>query len=118
MAQKEYWRIFAEEVPSDLGISMTDEQVGKLTDALVGAHENYGLHSGQDIADANWRAANDREQMRRGVEAVLKYLQERIEIIDAGSARCFDHMSHEQRLAMHEIFQARDFLRRQGVPVS
>ena len=47
----EYWKIFASEVPSDLGIPLTDEQVKQLAEAMEGAHENYGLASGSDIAD-------------------------------------------------------------------
>jgi len=105
-----YWRIFAEEVPSDLGITMTDEQVDGLTRALEGAHENYGLGSGRDVADANWKANHDREMEAKGVENVLRYLEERIAIIDNGPSRMFDYMTHNQRMAMAEIFQARKLI--------
>ena len=113
----EYWKIFASEVPSDLGIPLTDEQVKQLAEAMEGAHENYGLASGSDIADQNWRAAHDREQTQHGANTVLRYIEERIAEIDRGPSRCFDYMSASQRLAMHELFQARHFLRKQGAPV-
>ena len=105
-----YWRLFAEEVPSELGISMTDEQTDGLTRALEGAHENYGLGSGRDVADANWKAQHDREMETRGVEKVLRYLEERIATIDNGPSRMFDHMTHSQRMAMAEIFQTRKLI--------
>lgn len=109
-----YWRIFAEEVPSDLGITLTDEQIDKLTNALEGAHENYGLGTGQEVADRNWRVAHDREVAETSAARVLRYIEDRVAVIDAGPTRCFDHMSHQQRLAMHEIFQAREMLRREA----
>lgn len=43
-----YWRIFAEEVPSDMGIKLTDQQVDELTKALEFAYENYGMSHGHD----------------------------------------------------------------------
>jgi hypothetical protein len=112
-----YWRVFAEEVPSDLGIVMTPEQIDQLAQALEGAHENYGLHSGRDIADQNWRANNDRELRAAGAEKVLKYLDERIAIIDGGPGDMFNAMNHRQKMAMHEIFEARKFLRDELVAV-
>lgn len=114
MAQDPYWRIFAEEVPSDLGISLTPEQTEDLATALEGAHENYGLHSGRDVADANWRAAHDREMQEIGSEKVLAYIEERMGMIDDVSPRVFDAMTARQRLAMHELFQSREFLRKQA----
>lgn len=102
-----YWRIFASEAPSDLGIQMTDQQVEDLAYAMEGAHENYGLGSGRDIADANLRANHDREVEKRGMEKVLRFIDERIARLDSGSSRMFDFMSHNQKMAMAEIFQAR-----------
>jgi len=43
-----YWRIFAEEVPCELGISLTDEQVSELAYAIEGAVENQSLACGWD----------------------------------------------------------------------
>ena len=106
-----YWRIFAEEVPSDLGIELTSEQVEKLTIALEGAHENYELGSGEDVADRNWRTAEDRRLREAGAQSVLDFIEQRVATIDHGPARMFDAMSHEQKVAMHEIFAARKFVR-------
>jgi hypothetical protein len=106
-----YWRIFAEEVPSDLGLELTDEQIEQLTVALEGAHENYGLGSGQDVADRNWRAAEDRRLREVGAQSVLDFIEQRVATIDRGPARMFGAMSHEQKVAMHEIFAARKFVR-------
>jgi hypothetical protein len=106
-----YWRIFAEEVPSDIGIELTEQQIDALTKALEGAHENYSLGTGQDVADRNWRASENRRLHENGAAAVLDYIEERVRVIDGGSARMFDAMDHRQKLAMHEIFEARKFLR-------
>lgn len=43
-----YWRIFAEEVPSDLGISLTPDQVTALAEAAEGAAENQSMACGWD----------------------------------------------------------------------
>ena len=58
-----YWRIFAEEVPSELGITLTDAQVDALTEALEGAHENYGMAHGHDyIQNHETQRANEAER--------------------------------------------------------
>ena len=44
----DYWRIFAEEVPAEMGLNLTPEQIDYLTDALKGAAENEGLFTGRD----------------------------------------------------------------------
>lgn len=44
-----YWRIFAEEVPSDLGISLTEEQIQGLAEAAEGAAENQSTGCGWDM---------------------------------------------------------------------
>lgn len=110
-----YWKIFAEEVPSDLGIAITDEQVADLAYALEGAHENYGLHSGRDVADANWKAQNEREIAVKSAGKVLEFLQARLDDLDQGSSKFFDHMSHKQRIAMGELFLAKEMLRKDGI---
>jgi hypothetical protein len=117
VAQDAYWRIFAEEVPSDLGLSLSAGQVDDLTNALIGAHENYGVCSGSDVADANWRANHDRQMQQAGAAKVLAYIEERMATIDGVAPRVFEAMSTRQRLAMHELFQARSLLRKSGVPV-
>ncbi len=103
-----YWRVFAEEVPSDLGIEMTDEQISSLTEALQGAHENYGLATGRDVADANWHTEHDRDLEKRGVEKVMRFIEDRLATLDVGSSRMFDVMTHSQRMALAEIFKIRD----------
>lgn len=44
-----YWRIFAEEVPSDLGITLTSEQIEALAEAAEGAAENQSTACGWDM---------------------------------------------------------------------
>ena len=79
--------------------------------------ENYGLHSGRDIADANWRAAQTVKTEKRGVEKVLRYIEDKVDEINRGPSRLFDAASPlQQRLAMHELFAAREFIERQSTP--
>ena len=103
------------EAADDCGASLTDQQIECIASWAEGAHDNFSMAHGYDVADANWRAQNDRDQQKKGVETVLRYIEDRVATIDNGSARCFDVMSDNQRFAMHEIFAARDFLRKQGV---
>lgn len=105
-----YWKIFAEEVPSDLGVMMTDQQVKDLAYALEGAHENHGLHSGRDIADANWKAQRERELVASGMNKVLAYIEERVADLDRGPNRMFDVMTDRQRMAMAEIVMVRKLI--------
>lgn len=55
-----YWRMFAEEVPSDLGISLTDEQVTALAEAAEGAAENQSTACGWDMIPNPDRAELER----------------------------------------------------------
>ena len=48
---------------------------------------------------------------------MLAYVEERTGEIDRGPSEVFAVMSNGQRLAMHELFEARSFLRREGVSV-
>lgn len=43
-----YWTIFAQEVPSDMGISLTEAQVKYLADAIEGAVENMSMYCGYE----------------------------------------------------------------------
>lgn len=104
-----YWLIFAQEVPADLGLSLTEEQIDSLCKALEGAYENYGLGSGRDVADANWRAAHDREIEEKANKRVLGFFADRMAILDQGP-NFFDYMNARQRFAMHEMFSAEKFL--------
>lgn len=44
-----YWRIFAEEVPADLGIELSSEQIEALAEAAEGAAENQSTACGWDV---------------------------------------------------------------------
>lgn len=103
-----YWYIFASEVPSDLGIDMTDEQINALTRALEGAHENYRLNTGLEVADDNWRKENDSKIEKSAYEKVFRFIEDRFRVLDNGPSTMFDYMTHEQRMALAEIMQARN----------
>lgn len=113
----DYWEECIREAAEDVGAVLTDEQIVGIASWVEGAHENYGLATGRDVADRNWRAAEDDRLRKEGARKVLAYVEDRVATIDNGPSRVFDAMSHNQRLAMHELFQARAFLRREGAPV-
>lgn len=113
----DYWRECIAEAAEDCGATLSEEQINCIASWAEGAHDNYSQATGLDVADRNWRAQNDKEQEKRGVEAVLSYIEDRVSTVDNGPAQCFDYMSTNQRLAMHEIFQARSFLRKKGIGV-
>jgi hypothetical protein len=72
-----YWRIFADEVPGDLGIELTADQVEALAEAIEGAAENQSTACGWDMIPNP-----DRAEITR-LEALLK--KERQEAVDAES---------------------------------
>lgn len=114
----DYWRECIAEAAEDCGATLTDEQITSIASWVEGAHENYGLATGREVADRNWRANEDERLLKAGAEKVLGYVEDRLASINRGSGRLFDAMNHEQRLAMHELFETRSFLRKQGAPVA
>jgi len=65
-----YWRIFAEEVPCELGITLTDDQVTALAHAIEGAAENQSTGCGWDHIPNPDRAEIERlERQLKGVRA-------------------------------------------------
>ena len=49
-----YWEECIKEAFEDSGIKATDEQIQNVVSWVDGAHENYGLATGEDIANANY----------------------------------------------------------------
>lgn len=56
-----YWKIFVDEVLPDLGINANKDQADQLAEMIEGAHENYGMATGNDIADQNYISDEARE---------------------------------------------------------
>lgn len=51
-----YWYECVSEALEDAGIDASEDQVHTVTGWVEGAHENYGMSSGNDVADKNWHA--------------------------------------------------------------
>jgi len=50
-----YWIECISEAMDEAGVTkLTDEQIETIADFVRGAHENYGLATGVDIADSNF----------------------------------------------------------------
>ena len=49
-----YWKECISIAVDELGLALTDEQIDYLADAVEGGHENYGMATGRDVADANF----------------------------------------------------------------
>jgi hypothetical protein len=113
----DYWKECVAEAAEDCKAVLTDEQITCIASWVEGAHDNYRQATGLDVADRNWRAAEDDRLRKDGANKVLHYVEDRVATIDNGPARAFDVMSPNQRFAMHELFQARIFLRKSGLPV-
>ena len=113
----DYWKECIADAAAECGASLTEEQISSIARTVEGAHEYYGQATGQDVADRNWRAKEDNNLRKEGAAKVLSYIEDRVSEIDAGPSRAFEAMTDRQRLALHEIFAARRFLRKQGVPV-
>ena len=51
-----YWHECVSEALEDAGIDAAEDQINTVTDWVEGAHENYGMYSGNDIATGNWHS--------------------------------------------------------------
>ena len=68
-----YWEECIREAFEDLKVKATEDQINGVVTWVEGAHENYGLATGNDVADANWES-EDTINLRE-----LKKTQERHE---------------------------------------
>ena len=60
--REDYWLECVSIALEDAGITATKEQVAEEAGAVQGAHECYGMYTGDDVASANWHASNEREK--------------------------------------------------------
>lgn len=73
-----YWVECVNEALDEAGVSgLTDDQIKIMADCVQGGHENYGLATGEDVADNN---------ISHEDTVKLKMLQEAIEREDAWAA--------------------------------
>lgn len=68
----DYWKTCIEEAVSELGITVTDEQLKDLSEWVEGAHDNYGMAHGHDcipnpLASENRRLAKALEIEREKI---------------------------------------------------
>ncbi len=110
----DYWKECLAEAADEFGVALTEEQLVGIARIIEGAHENYGQATGRDVWDDNWRAAENTRLKSEGAEAVLKHVEACVATIDGGPSRVFDAMSHNQKIAMHELFQTRRFVHKSG----
>lgn len=57
----DYWEECIAEALCDAGISATDKQIRIVAKWIESAHDNYGLYTGQEVADRNYSSAKDNE---------------------------------------------------------
>jgi len=55
----EYWEECISEAFDEAGIAATSEQIKTVASWVEGAHENYGLDTGLDVASANFRSDSE-----------------------------------------------------------
>ncbi len=59
-----YWEECIKEAFEESGIIATDDQIENVAAWAEGAHENYGMATGNDVADANYISDEARELER------------------------------------------------------
>lgn len=57
-----YWEECIRQAFDDSGINATDEQIQNVAECVEGAHENYGVATGEDITNANF-TPDDRRKL-------------------------------------------------------
>lgn len=67
----DYWRECIEEAFEDAGLKASKEQIDTVASWAEGAHDNYGMATGLDIASQNLRANREREMddLRKELQA-------------------------------------------------
>ena len=59
---RDYWRDCISEAFEESKIEATPEQIDNVAAWAEGAHENYGMATGSDVASANLSSAHEREK--------------------------------------------------------
>lgn len=57
----DYWKETISCVCDEEGIDITERQIDLIAEAIDVSHENYGLFTGSDVANANFNAARESE---------------------------------------------------------
>lgn len=61
MAGFEYWRECVSEAFDDVGIVATGDQIERVASWVEGAHENYGMATGDHVASLNLQGSKESE---------------------------------------------------------
>lgn len=101
----DYWQLFVNEVPSDLGIKMDEQQKKDFLYALEGAMDNEGAATGREVWDANWKADNDKNLKL----SVVKIVEDICRDMD-GNSRIFDVATENQKEALAKLFNFKKYL--------
>jgi len=65
-----YWEECIKESFEESGIKATDDQINNVASWVEGAHENYGLATGEDVWNANFISDEAREltELKKSIE--------------------------------------------------
>lgn len=72
-ARKDYWIECVSDALEDAGVVASADQIELIAHTVEGAHENYGMAFGDDVATSNWLAANEREKTTLKKEIVFEH---------------------------------------------
>lgn len=66
----DYWAECLSEAAQDCGLKIESAQLDCLASAVKGAHENYGMYSGDEVASVNLTRSHEREvaDLKKAVE--------------------------------------------------
>lgn len=101
----EYWEECVSEALEDAGLSATRKQIEAIAGWVEGAHDNYGMATGSDVATTNYHASYESKiaeanaRTNDEVEAVSRKLEQRIkEIANNYERRIYSLVSEIERL--------------------
>jgi DnaJ-class molecular chaperone len=57
----DYWKECISEALDEAKVEATADQITSIASAVEGAHDNHGLYTGDDVADANYNSSKDDE---------------------------------------------------------
>jgi len=71
-----YWQECVYEALEDAGLKATDKQIETIAGWVEGAHDNYGMATGLDVADSNYVSDDKKEleALRLGIENNRKWV--------------------------------------------
>ncbi len=93
----EYWKECISEAFDEVGIKATKDQIDTVASWVEGAHENYGMATGSDVASSNYVSDDTREleELKKSQAAHEKWINETSQCVHCNDGSVKDGWGRE-----------------------